>query len=35
MNFRIKLRENYVGAPWFNAGGFGVNYPILLRIKMV
>jgi hypothetical protein len=30
---RIKLRENYVGAPWFNAGGFGVNYPIITKNK--
>ena len=30
---RIKLRENYVGAPWFNAGGFGVNYPTITKNK--
>jgi len=30
---RIKLREDYSGATWFNAGGFGVNYPAITKNK--
>jgi len=30
---RIKLREDYSGATWFNAGGFGVNYPAITKTK--
>ena len=30
---RIKLRQNYVGAPWINAGGMGVLYPLTYKNK--
>tara|TARA_B100001142_G_scaffold163489_1_gene163542 strand:+ start:7013 stop:9688 length:2676 start_codon:yes stop_codon:yes gene_type:complete len=30
---RIKLREDYLGANWINAGGMGVNYPIVTKNK--
>jgi len=30
---RIKLREDYVGASWLNAGGMGVNYPAITKDK--
>ncbi|MDC0204657.1 M12 family metallo-peptidase [Flavobacteriales bacterium] len=30
---RIKLREDFSGATWFNAGGFGVNYPAITKNK--
>ena len=30
---RIKLREDYNGATWINAGGMGVNYPTITKNK--
>jgi len=30
---RIKLREDYSGATWINAGGMGVNYPAITKYK--
>ena len=30
---RIKLREDYSGASWFNAGGAGVSYPAITKNK--
>ena len=30
---RIKLRVDTAGANWLNAGGFGINFPILSKVK--
>jgi len=30
---RIKAREDYTGASWFNVGGVGVNYPTVTKNK--